>query len=83
VVLLVLVLAVVVGTGTGRGFGSVLDGGDGELSLEGRKANTQSVLVMEWLDKQAMPMHFCVSGCFSRFSVRDQQKILNNFFSYF
>jgi hypothetical protein len=51
--------------------------------LEGRKANTQSVLVMEWQDKQAMPMHFCVSGCFSRFSVRDQQKILNNFFSYF
>jgi preprotein translocase subunit SecG len=46
-VLLVLVLAVVVGTGTGRGFGSVLDGGDGELVLKGRKANTQSVLVME------------------------------------
>jgi hypothetical protein len=60
VVLLVLVLLVVVGTGTGSegGLGSVLDCGDGEFVFLGREANTTSVLVMEWQDKQAMPLIF-------------------------
>lgn len=58
--LLVLVLLVVVGTGTGSegGLGSVLDCGDGEFVFLGREANTTSVLVMEWQDKQAMPLIF-------------------------
>lgn len=53
---LLVVALLVVGTGSEGGLGPVLDCGDGEFVLLGREADTASVLVMEWQDKQAMPM---------------------------